>query len=233
MLLAALPIALLGMRRWPAVVLGLSFALWLAVQFKPELNLAAYPGIGQVWYFNPFAWQALFFFSAWLGWRSTRGGVAWLTNRWLFWAAVGIAVVGFVIRVNWTLHWLHDPIPALFAQTLWPLMSKTDLSPLRFANVLALALLVARLVPPQADFLAGPLARPFVMCGRHSLHIFCLGILLSVVGHLIINEHFGGVLLQATVTAAGIAAMIGVAWLMDWFAAASRSSRARVAGERS
>ncbi|MGH6618246.1 MAG: OpgC family protein [Alphaproteobacteria bacterium] len=232
-LLAALPIALLGMRRWPAVVLGLSFALWLAVQFKPELNLAAYPGIGQVWYFNPFAWQALFFFSAWLGWRSTRGGVAWLTNRWLFWAAVGIAAAGFVIRVNWTLHWLHDPIPALFAQTLWPLMSKTDLSPLRFANVLALALLVARLVPPQAGFLAGPLAKPFVMCGRHSLHIFCLGILLSVVGHLIINEHFGGVLLQTTVTAAGIAAMIGVAGLMDWFAAASRSSRARVAGERS
>jgi hypothetical protein len=232
-LLAALPIALIGMRRWPAMALGLSFALWVAVQFDPDLNLAAYPGAGQVWYFNPFAWQALFFFSAWLGWRSTRGGVAWLGNRRLFWAAVAIAVFGFVIRTNWTLHWLYDPIPALFVQTLWPLMSKTDLSPLRFANVLALALVVAHLIPPRARFLTGPVAKPFVMCGRHSLHIFCLGILLSVLGYLVINEQFGGVVLQVTVTAAGIAVMIGVAWLMDWFAAASRGSRPRVAGERS
>ena len=228
-----LPIALIAMRRWPAMALGLSFALWLAVQFDKDLNLAAYPGIGQVWYFNPFAWQALFFFTAWLGWRSTRGGMEWLNNRWLFRVAVVLAVAGFIIRTNWTLHWLYDPIPALFVQTLWPLMSKTDLSPLRFANVLALALIVAHLIPPQARFLSGVLAKPFVMCGRHSLHIFCLGILLSVVGHLVINEHFGGVVLQVTVTAAGIAVMIGVAWLMDWFAAASRAARPRVAGERS
>jgi hypothetical protein len=71
------------------------------------------------------------------------------------------------------------------------------------------------------------------MCGRHSLHVFCLGILLAVVGHLIINEHYGGFVLQATVTASGIAVMIGVAGLMDWFAAANGRSKARVAGERS
>lgn len=232
-LLAALPIVLLGLRRWPLPVLGLSFALWLAVQFDNGLNLTAYPGIDQVWFFNPFAWQALFFFSAWLGWRGTQGGVPWLASRWLLWAALVIAVTGLLIRTNWTLHWLYNPIPALFAQTLWPFMSKTDLSPLRFLNVLALALLVARLVPPQARFLAGPVAAPFVMCGRHSLHVFCLGILLSVVGHLIITEHYGGFVLQATVTSAGIVVMIGVARLMDWFAAASGRSKARVAEERS
>lgn len=232
-LLAALPFALVGMRKWPALALGLSFAVWLAVQFDSGLNFAAYPGQDQVWFFNPLAWQALFFFGAWLGWRSTQGGVAWLTNKWLFRVAVVVAVAGLLLRVNWTLHWLYDPIPAFFPEALWPFMSKTDLSPMRFANVLALALLVARLIPPRAPFLAGPVAKPFVMCGRHSLHIFCLGILLSVVGHLVINEHFGGVVLQAAVTAAGIAVMIGVAWLMDWFAAASRSGKARVARERS
>jgi hypothetical protein len=229
-LLAALPIFFLGVRRWPLPVLGLSFALWLAVQFDRDINLAAYPGENQVWFFNPFAWQALFLLSAWLGWRTTTGTVPWLYNKWLFRIAVVIVVASLLLRVNWTLHWLYDPIPAYFVRTLWPFMSKTDLSPLRFANVLALALLVARLIRPQADFLSGAVAKPFVMCGRHSLHIFCLGILLSVVGHLIINEHFGGVVLQATVTAAGIAVMIGVAALMDWFAAASRPVKAPVAG---
>jgi len=156
--------------------------------------------------------------------------VPWLASRWLLCAAAAVVVAGLIIRVNWTLHWIHPPIPALFAETLWPLMSKTDLSPLRFLNALALALLVARLIPPQARFLASGIAAPFVMCGRHSLHIFCLGILLSVVGHLIINEHFGGIVLQAAVTAGGIAAMIAVAGLMDWFAVASGAARVRAAG---
>jgi hypothetical protein len=55
------------------------------------------------------------------------------------------------------------------------------------------------------------------MCGRHSLHIFCLGILLSTIGHLVINEFLGGALLQCVVMAAGIMIMIGIAALMDWF----------------
>lgn len=229
-LLAALPPILLGLRRWPLPILGLSLALWLAVQFDKSLNLPAYPGVNQLWFFNPLGWQALFYLSAWFGWRNTQGGVPWLANRWLFWAAAVIAVAGLLIRIDWSLHWFYPPIPALFADTLWPLMSKTDLSPLRFVNVLAMALLVARLIPPRSRFLAGGFAAPFVMCGRHSLHIFCLGILLSVIGHLIINEHFGGIVLQAVVTAGGVAVMIAVAGLMDWFAVASGTARVRAAG---
>lgn len=229
-LLGALPLVLLGVRRWPAAVLGLSLALWLAVQLDSRLNLPAYPGADQKWFFNPLGWQALFFVSAWFGWRSTRGGVAWLGNRWLFWAALAIAAAGLFLRVDWTLHWLYDPVPAFFAKALWPLMSKTDLSPLRFANALALALLVARLIAPQANFLRGAFARPFIMCGRHSLHIFCLGILLSVIGHLIVNELFGGLILQFIVIAAGIGIMIAVAGLMDWFDTIGRAPVARPAG---
>jgi len=229
-LLGVLPLVLMGLRRWPIPVLGLSLALWLAVQFDNTLNLPAYPGANQGWHFNPLGWQALFYISAWFGWRSAQGGIAWLANRWLLWAAVVIAVAGLFLRVNWTLHWLYDPVPALFAKSLWPLMSKSDLSPLRFVNTLALALLVARLIKPQARFLASRFATPFVMCGRHSLHIFCLGILLSVVGHLVVNELFGGVVLQATVTVAGIGIMIAVAGLMDWFATATGTSRVRAPG---
>ena len=101
-------------------------------------------------------------------------------------------------------------------------------APLRFANVLVLAL-VARLIPAQAVFLAGRVARPFIMCGRHSLHVFCLGILLATtIGRLVINEFLGGVLLQCVVSAAGIAIMIGTAAVMDWFNAGQRPSGPRV-----
>jgi hypothetical protein len=85
--------------------------------------------------------------------------------------------------------------------------------------VLVLAVLVRALVSPRAPFLAGRAAWPFVACGRHSLHIFCLGILLSVLGHLVLGELFGGVLMQLAVSAVGVALMIAVAAFMDWFAA--------------
>ena len=132
-----------------------------------------------------------------------------------------------MIRCSWTVHWLYDPFPALLGKTLWPLVSKTNLSPFRFANVLALALLVAHLIPAQAAFLAGRVAQPFLLCGRHSLHVFCLGILLSTIGRLVLNDFLGGVLLQCVVVAVGIVLMIGTAALMDWFDARQSRSGSR------
>ena len=63
-------------------------------------------------------------------------------------------------------------------------------------------------------------AWPFVICGRNSLYIFCLGILLSVLGHLVLNEFFGGLAMQFAVSVAGVVIMIAVAALMEWFVAA-------------
>ncbi|MGH7396797.1 MAG: OpgC family protein [Candidatus Rokuibacteriota bacterium] len=238
-LLAVLPFVLAGFRSWPKVVCAVSFALWLAVQLEPRIALPAYPGPDRAWFFNAFAWQTLFFLAAWLGWRGTRGGVSWLDRRWVLGIAAGLAGASFLIRLSWTLHGFYDPIPALVGgKLLWPFLSKGDLGLLRLANVLAVALLVARLIHPQARFLAGRAARPFVICGRNSLHIFCLGILLAVLGHLALSEFFGGIPTQIAVSAAGVAIMIGVAALMEWFAAAQaapggRSVRAPVAGGES
>ena len=224
-LLAVLPFVLTGFisRAW--VVIFPSIALWLAVQFDKRIALSAYPGPDHVWFFNPFAWQCLFFLGGWLGWRGNRGGVSWLKRRWVFYLAAVVALAGFVIRFSWTLHDLYDPLPVPVSMDfLWPLLSKGDLGFLRFANVLATALLVSRLIHPQAQFLRSRGARPFLMCGRNSLHIFCLAILLSVLAHLVLNEFFGGTLMQIIVAAVGIAIMISVAALMEWFAAAQRAS---------
>src|SRR5919108_3564292 len=60
-LLAVLPLVLIGFRRWPAGVLAASFGLWCAAQLNKSIALPAYPGPDHVWFFNPFGWQALFF----------------------------------------------------------------------------------------------------------------------------------------------------------------------------
>ncbi len=224
-LLAILPFVLALFRSCPRVMLFVSFALWLAVQFDKRIALPAYPGPDQVWFFNPFAWQALFLLGAWLGWRGIGGGISWLSRRWLFYLAAGLFLVGFLIRFNWTLHDFYDPIPVLVSdQRLWPFLIKRDLGLLRLANILAVALLVARMIDPQARFLASLAAWPFVICGRNSLYIFCLSILLSVLGHLVLDEFFGGIPMQVAVSTAGVAIMIGVAALIEWFGAAQGAS---------
>jgi hypothetical protein len=91
-------------------------------------------------------------------------------------------------------------------------------------NVIAVALVSFRLIDPQAQFFSKPVAWPFLVCGRNSLHTFCLGILLSVLGHLVLNEFFGGILMQILLSAAGIGIMIATAALLERFVFAKRTS---------
>jgi hypothetical protein len=216
-LLMALPLFLIGQQRLKWLVLVASIALWFAVQVDKGIAIPTYPDPGTKWFFNPFAWQILFLIGAALGYSRAMGTDAMLSSKWLFIAAAVIAIAGFLIRLNWTLHLFYDPIPSLFAKYLWLSLSKTNMSPFRLVNVLAAVLVVATLVPRQARFLAHWGSWPLIVCGRHSLHIFCLGILLSAIGHWIINEFYGGFLLQTVVVVAGIAIMTAVAIFMDWF----------------
>jgi hypothetical protein len=49
------------------------------------------------------------------------------------------------------------------------------------------------------------------------LEIFCLGILLSALGHFILSEYESGILAQLAVNAVGITAMLLTATLIDWY----------------
>src|ERR1700730_7293907 len=52
-LLAVFPIVYLGLRLSPALTLGVSAAIWLAVNLDPNLNLPNWMNGGR-WFFNPF-----------------------------------------------------------------------------------------------------------------------------------------------------------------------------------
>jgi hypothetical protein len=228
--LALLPLVLAGFRSRPAVVILASLSLWLAVQFDERIALPAWPG-PEGWIFNPFAWQALYYLAAWLGWRSNHGGVFWLDRRWQVYLAAGFVVAGFLIRFNWTLHGFYAPISSpISGDPLWRFLSKTDLGLIRFVNTFALALLVGHMTHPQGRFFASQAARPFVICGRNSLYIFCLGVLLAMFGRLVLNEVSGRVAMQFAVSAAGIAIMVGFAALLEWFAAVRARSGGRSLG---
>jgi hypothetical protein len=65
--------------------------------------------------------------------------------------------------------------------------------------------------------LESPLLRPIVLCGQHSLEIFCLGEFLSLAGHfanVLLSAGFG---VQLAVSLIGIFTMSATAALLDWY----------------
>jgi hypothetical protein len=64
---------------------------------------------------------------------------------------------------------------------LWqpPLVAKSRLGPLRLLHFLALAHLVTLFLPKSESVWHSSLAKPFVICGRHSLPVYCAGTVLA------------------------------------------------------
>jgi hypothetical protein len=214
LMLLIFPAVLLAMQRGSLLVLALSGLIYLSVQAF-SISVPAYPE-GHVWYFNPLAWQFLFVAGALLG--NPRLPQATMTQmvRFAYPFAIVIFVAASVIKLSWTVHGLWEGFPGLFIKELWP-VNKNNLSPLRLVPFLALVVLVSVWVPRSARFLSSAAARPLVLCGQQSLEIFCLGILLSALGHFILSEYELGIVAQLVVNAVGIAAMLLTAQLIDWY----------------
>jgi len=215
-MLLIFPAVLVGLRRHSAAVLSLSALIYLLVQIF-GLEVPAYPA-GTRWTFNPLAWQFLFVLGATLGRGEARSARRARLIELLFWPALAVAAAAFVIRLSWTFHNVWDVMPALFQRQLWP-FNKSNLSPARFVSFLAVVVLVARWVSPQAAFMRATWARPLVLCGRHSLEIFCLSILLSALGHFLMSEINTGFTMQLSVNVIGIAVMCLTAGMLDWYRA--------------
>ena len=107
-------------------------------------------------------------------------------------------------------------MPKWLEDWMYPI-DKTNLDVLRFAHFVALALLIVRLVPQQWVFLHSIWLRPAILCGQHSLEIFCLGVFLSFAGHFAMVEINEGVGMQVAVSLLGIVAMVATAALISWY----------------
>jgi hypothetical protein len=213
-MLAIFPAVLLGLRRNWLLVAVPSVLVYAAVHFF-DISVPAYPA-GHVWFFNPLAWQLLFIAGALLAYLRDAGADFSRSLRVLYPLAAVLFVGSVIVRVSWTLHTYWEAVPPLLLKELWP-ADKTDLSVVRLIPFFALVVLVAVRVPPTARFLSSAAMRPLVICGQQSLEIFCIGILLSALGHFVIGEYSARIPIQLAVNAAGIAIMIGTARIIDWY----------------
>jgi hypothetical protein len=212
-LMLSLPLILALMRWRPDVTLALS-ALLYAVTWHYDLYLSAYPN--GYWSFNPLAWQLLFVFGAWCALGGARRMSAIISSKVTLWICVVYLFAAFYVTLTWNVPAMYHMLPKRLEQWMYPI-DKTDLDVLRFAHFLALAAITVRFLPRDWSGLKSPWLKPLILCGQHSLEIFCLGVFLAFAGHFILAEVGGGAGMHALISLCGILIMCGVAWLISWY----------------
>ncbi len=211
-LIFASPFIVWCLLRRPNLTLATSVVLYVLSRWF-DWNVASYPP-GATWYFNPFCWQLMFVFAAWCGVGQIDKFATWVWSKPVMWLAAAWIAFAFLIVMTWHVHALEALVPKWMIKAIYPI-DKTDLDMLRFTHFLALAVLVTEFVPRGWKALRLKWLRPVILCGQHSLPIFCLGVFLSFSAHWILMQYTRGVWEQLAVSFAGIVIMIAAAWVLD------------------
>ena len=225
-LLLSFPLMLPLVVHHPWWALGASFVIYMIARWL-ELNLPAHPE-GKTWYFNPLAWQLLFYAGA--AFASAGHIVARVgpLRRVVDVLAVAWLLIGVLVALSWQITPLSALVPDIAGRILYPI-DKTGLDPARLLHFLALAYVVARLTPPDAAFLNHWYAQPVRRCGEHSLAIFCLGTFLSFVAYVVVSTYGESMSwpagLDILVSVVGLALMVAAAYFARWYKTAETARR--------
>ncbi len=222
-LMLFLPLILLLLKWKSDVALGLSVLLYAAT-WHYDLYLSSYPN--GFWAFNPLAWQLLFVFGAWCALGGAKRMARILASKLTLTICFVYIFAAFCVTLTWYVPQLSHLMPRRLEQWMYPI-DKTDLDVLRFAHFLALAAITVRFLPKDWPGLKSRWLRPLILCGQHSLEIFCLGVFLAFAGHFVLAEVGGGAALHALISISGVLIMWAVAWLISWYKQVADKSASR------
>jgi hypothetical protein len=218
--LAMVPAAMLLARIQPLLAVAASVALYAAV-WRWGFDFPANADQQPQWYFNPFAWQLIFF----TGFALRRGWVTVpLDSRLLLWGSVAVLVLGLAI----SLPSVFERVPPIDWLRVWIFnhTDKTNLDLLQYVHFLAQAYVVVVLLKGREEILLSPPLKPFVRCGQQALSIYVSCETLAQLGGMAFDHLGTGFLAQVAVNAVAFAALFAVAFIAAW---AKRAPWKRVA----
>jgi hypothetical protein len=195
------------------VALATSILLYVSIKIF-GIDLQGWPR-GE-WYFNPLAWQVLFVSGICFARNSSEKLRTLLRSPAMLACAISYLVFGLIVALSWQVRALDAFMPKMLSQLIYPI-DKSNLDLLRLLHFFALALVVVRLTPQNCRGPSALWATAAIRCGENSLAIFCLSVLLSFVGHIVLVNTSGALLMQILVSMAGIGLMIVAATLLTWF----------------
>jgi hypothetical protein len=218
-ILALIPVMMALARVDARLALLASLALWVAA--TAGLNLPAelwfVKPSDRPWFFNPFAWQLVFFtgFALMAGWLPAPP-----VRRGLVWLAAGIVVLS--VPFAWGKVFSQVEVLGAVHKAAIPLIDKTDFGVLRYVHFLALAYLAWVAVGPlgvrlQRGGWAGEVIALICRVGQQSLAVFAASMVLARVLGAVLDLAGGGALAALAVNLTGFALIIGVARLAAFF----------------
>ncbi len=196
-----------------------SVGLWVAA--TAGLNLPAefwfVKPSSREWFFNPFAWQLVFFtgFALMAGWLPSPP-----VRRWLIWAAV--AVVAVSLPFAWGKIIGQFEVIRDLRRAGAVLIDKSDFGILRYVHFLALAYLTWVAVGPEGKYLrqsglAGKAIALVARVGQQSLAVFAASMVLARVLGAFLDLAGNGRIAALAVNLVGFGLIIGVAKLAAFF----------------
>lgn len=205
------PVLWLMLRYKNWVMLGSALVYLMARQYG--WNFASYPS--GVWYFNPFTWQLLFVLGGWLALGGATGLVFLMQSRLVLFWSISYLLFALMMTLAAQVTELQRIVPTYLFEAFIP-NDKTNLAAYRVVHLACLVLLVVRLVPVDWPGLRWPIFRPLIKCGQQSLEVFCVGVFLSFIAHVVLETVSDGYVLQLLVGVSGLAIMTGVAYYRSW-----------------
>ncbi len=198
--------------RWPGLTMAGSIALYFAAR-QFDWNLSSFPDGN--WFFNPFCWQLLFVFGAWVALGRAKALRPILRSP----AALYVGIAYLIFALLMTLAGRFPTFAAMFPGWLFDAFNpndRTNLAPYRVLHFVVVAFVVTRFVSKNWRGLKWPIFEPLVKSGEQSVAVFCVGVFLSFIGHFMLTISSGSVLTQILVSAAGIATLTLVAYYIAW-----------------
>jgi len=215
-----IPLFLLGAARSSALTLAASCIIWSIAQIYPDLS----PHLAAHSYFNWLAWQFLFSIGMFIGLQHGSGAPTFkLMGSWLLTGAWLVVIVSLTYRLLMLLG------PKLGVDTDWLRLSgqtmKDNLAALRLVHFLAVAALVANYFKSDSIFFRNVASAALINTGRHSLEVFCLSAIFSVILNVVVVVEqpfaFARVLLDLT----AISVILGMVYMLTERRVQARSNR--------
>ena len=188
--------------------------LWLLTNFNLT-HLPREPWGDDVWFFNPFSWQLIFFtgFAFMSGWLPPPP-----KDKRLVYAAIAVLLAS--VPFDWWPLMQKFQILQDGRDALAPVVDKTNFGILRFIHFLSLAYLAYVAVGERGSRLTGPVVKVICKVGQQSLGIFIAGIVLSFLAATFLNVAGKTYLTVPVANLGGFAILIAIAYSVAWFKAA-------------
>lgn len=209
--LLMMPLVIALHRLHVAAAIAFCVGLWLTVQLT-GLSLPAEPWSDRPWFFNPFAWQLIFFtgFMLSAGWIKPPP-----VNRWLVGAAV--AWVVFMVCLSWRPIWSNWTLMQDIYGLLVGERPKTNFHWIRWVHFLALAYLAVVILKGREHILLHPAFAPIIKVGQQALATFLTSMAMSWTLGIALDQLGRSWLTVGAANLIGFAVLIGVAYLVGWY----------------